>query len=109
MLQTLLAFQGSQGSHSTNKHQCTVTYQVTADNLSHTVILSYPETSLALCLLAHSQGILNRLLVLFHEDRHSLLTALYQATQKLFQVLHIFSYATEMSFICISRLIVHTL
>lgn len=53
VLQTLLAFQGSQGSHSTNKHQGTVTYQVTADTCPTLfVILSHPETSLGLCLLA---------------------------------------------------------
>lgn len=53
MLQTLLAFQGSQGSHSTNKYQGTVTYQVTADTCPTLfVILSHPEISLGLCLLA---------------------------------------------------------
>lgn len=46
----------------------------------------------------HSQGTLNSLLLLFHADRHSLLTTLYPATQKLIEVFHISSYATEITF-----------
>lgn len=68
MLQILLAFQGSQGSHSTNKHPGTVAHQLTANYLSHIllVISSCPEASLGLYLIAHNTcGILNRLFLLF--------------------------------------------
>lgn len=101
MLQTLLAFQGSQRSHCTNKYQAT---QATHCCLSSDCRLLVPH-----CLwfyLIQNLALVCASLQTRHLEqtvgalswRYSLLTTPYQAPQKLFQVSHTFSYATEIKF-----------
>lgn len=71
------------------------------------VILSPPETSLG-SVPPCKQGILNSLLVLFHEDILCSLTTPYQAPQKLFQASIFSVMQLKLSFKCISGLTVYT-